>query len=153
MKKIMPYVLPVLSILFMVLFIAIYQPRITGYSIRENSSSLNFEVKVSAVEVLPKDAVISIRLLDKKNNTLIELEKENIGDLVQKGSLNLSYIQGFNSQINYRGYGYLGESKINISKQINKDIEDKIAGIKVEITYNNEIISSSEQEKTFVSIS
>lgn len=141
--KIMPYVLPLASILVISALFMFARPVITGFVIQQNPI-LNAEIRITADEILPENALISIYLLDENNNT-IEIEKSDIKNFVDNYRIGLNYKIGKNLQINYEGYGYIGKSSTNITKTLSPDVRKGRYKLKTGIIYNSTIISSGEQ--------
>lgn len=142
--KIMPYVLPLASVLVISALFMFAKPTITGLFIAQQNPILNAEIKITADDVLPEDALISIYLLDE-NNKSTEIEKSDIKNFVDNYRIGLDYKIGKNLQLSYEGYGYTGNAKINLTRNL-KDIEKGSYTLKTEIIWQNNIISETEQE-------
>lgn len=142
--KIMPYVLPLASVLVISALFMFAKPTITGFFIAQQNPILNAEIKITADDILPEDALISIYLLDE-NNKSTEIEKSDIKNFVDNYRIGLDYKIGKNLQLNYEGYGYVGRSSTNITKTLSSDVRKGRYKLKTEIIYNNTVISSGEQ--------
>ena len=138
----MPYVLPALTILFLAAAAIFLRPQITGLAIVQ--PRLNAEIKLTVEEILPENAVIIVLLSKKDGSKVLELINSEMKDFVNEYKLGLSYDEGSNTQLNYQGYGFLGEASINITKS-NINIPKGSYVLITEILYNNEVVSSGQQ--------
>ncbi len=121
MKKIIPYILPAASFVAILLLFVFARPAITGFFIAPQKQFLNAEIRITADEVLPEDAIVNAYL---EGNISKEIFRMSIKDFMNKypeAMNNFSYKQGKNIQLNYEGFGYIGSYVLNIG---NLDIEN-----------------------------
>lgn len=143
-SKIMPYILPLASIVLISITALLFRPQVTGFFIA--SPQLNAEIKITADEILPENAEIHI-FLEKDNTTVKEISTSTVNEFVDKFSAqkNLQYINGKTSQLNYGGFGYLGADIFNI----NIDTSNLKKGsyiLKTQIIWQNKVVSETQQE-------
>ena len=141
----MPYALPIASIIVISAMLLFAKPSLTGFAVRENNPFLNAEIRITADEVLPEDAIISIYLSDRNNTNILQIEKSSVKDFVSKYNASLSYENGKNSQLAYEGKGYRGASNINLGRIELKDVRKGKYTLKVDIIYKETTASSTEQ--------
>ncbi len=144
-NRMMPYVLPLASILVIGLLFAFAKPAVTGLFTAQQKPVLNAEIKIIADEILPEDAVVTVALLDKNNNTLMELINSGIKGVVSDYAINLSYTSGKNSELNYEGKGFLGWGTISLAR----DLESLSKGsylLGTKISYKERVIFETQKE-------
>ena len=98
--KIMPYILPAASIFMLILVVVFARPQITGFFIA--SPQLNAEIKITANEVLPENAVLHV-FLEKDGTIAREISTSTIDEFVNSSSAQagLRYQYGSNQEICY----------------------------------------------------
>ncbi len=144
--KIIPYVLPITTLLAITIILLFARPSITGFFIAPQKQFLNAEIKITADEVLPEDARVNAYL---EGNISKEIFRMNIKDFMNKypeAMNNFSYKQGKNNQLNYEGFGYIGSYVLNIG---NLDVENLEKGkytLKTEIIWQGKPVSETTQE-------
>ncbi len=141
--KITPYVLPAVTIFLISLLFFFAKPALTGLFVAGQKSVLNAEIKIIADEILPEDAVVVVSLLDKNNNTLVELINSDIKRVVSDYALNLSYGSGSNSELDYEGDGYIGIGVIILKRDL-EGIGSYLLGTK--ISYRGKVIFETQKE-------
>lgn len=144
--KITPYFLPIATILVVFLLFIFGKPAITGFFVAPQSPSLNVEVRITADEIIPEDAILHAYLLDNSSNIALELERSNIKEFVAKYNLSLAYKNGKNTQLDYNGNGYIGNAKVNMTNEGIKQLKKGVYSLKIELIYNGAVASSSEQK-------
>lgn len=141
-SKIMPYALPLASMIFLGVFVVFARPQLTGYFIAQ--PALNAEIRISADEILPENALIHI-FLEKDNAIAKEISVFSIKEFVNKSPVRgLEYKSGKNSQLDYKGYGYVGSHVFNL--RFNTDDLNGVYILKTKISYEGKVISETQQE-------
>ncbi|MFH0831362.1 MAG: hypothetical protein V1886_00635 [archaeon] len=115
--KSVPYALPALTMAVMIAMAVIVRPQITGFFAAPVMSA---EIKITASEVLPPNAVIHI-FLEKNNQTAMEIYNSTALDFVEdfKAQDSFKLVEGKNKELGYEGKGYIGSHKF--SAGINTD--------------------------------
>lgn len=145
-SKIMPYILPLASIVLISITALLFRPQVTGFFVA--SPQLNAEIKITADEILPNDAIINI-YLEKDNEVVKEISVLSVGEFVNKFSqTGLIYKYGSNHELDYEGFGYTGNQVFTINIDTN-GLKSGIYTLKTEIIWHENIISQTEQEVEF----
>lgn len=139
--KIMPYILPIASIMVIAAIVLVFKPQVTGFFVA--SPQLNAEIRITADEVLPENAEIHIFL--EKNGIVKEISTMAVSGFVNQFPENsLEYKYGSNHELEYGGFGYLGSHVFNIT--INTDGLKGEYMLKTEIYYGGMLVSETQQE-------
>lgn len=132
--KSVPYALPALTIAFIIALALIARPQITGFFAAPITSA---DIKITASEVLPQDAIIRI-FLEKGNHTAMEIYNSTalgfIDDFNAQESFKL--IEGKNKELGYEGKGYLGSHQFRLGIDTN-NLKHGDYLLKTEIIWNN----------------
>lgn len=145
--KIIPYILPIATILTLILAAIIAGPRITGFFIINQQNILNAEIKITAQDILPENAVLHI-YLERDNQIIEKILTTSISNFINQypaAQRVLEYKYGKNSQIGYEGYGYVGSYVFNIH-DLNIDLGAGTYLLKTKIIWQDKTISETEQE-------
>jgi hypothetical protein len=148
--KIVPYILPIATLLAITIILLFARPAITGLFIAPQKQVLEAEIRITADEVLPEDAIINAYI--KTGNTSIEIFKMSTKDFISKypeAMNNFSYQQGRNNQLNYEGSGYTGGYVLNIGNLDVENMEKGIYTLKTEIIWQGKVVSETTQEIVF----
>ncbi len=142
-QKIMPYILPIASIIVIAAIIILFKPQATGFFIA--SPQVNAEIKITADEILPENAEIHI-FLEKDNAIVKEISISSVNGFVNQfpAQTGLEYKYGNNYEIAYEGFGYLGGSIFNVGLDAN-NLKGKYI-LKTRISYEGKVISETGQE-------
>lgn len=146
MKKILPYILPAASFAAILLLFVFARPAITGLFIAPQEQVLNAEIRITADEVLPEDAIVNAYL---EGNVSIAIFKMSIKDFMNKypeAIKNFSYKQGKNNQLNYEGFGYIGSYVLNIGNLDIENLEKGTYTLKTEVIWQDKIVSETTQK-------
>lgn len=145
--KVMPYMLPVASVLVLAVLFLFAKPALTGLFVAGQKSVLNAEIKIIADEILPEDAIVNAYL--EKGNNSREILKMSIKEFMNsypEAMKSFSYKQGKNSQLNYEGFGYIGSYILNISYLSTENLEKGAYTLKTGINWQDSIVSETSQE-------
>jgi hypothetical protein len=141
--KIIPYILPMLTILIVASLFIFARPAITGFFVAQKPS-LDAQIRITAAEVLPENATIHI-FLEKDNLLMKEILTSDISEFIRSYTQkNLQYIYGINHELNYEGYGFSGSNVFDISSDAGA-LKGQYT-LKTEILYLGKVVSETEQE-------
>ena len=146
MKKILPSTLPAASLAAILLLFVFARPAITGFFIAPQKQVLNAEIRITADEVLPEDAIINAYLEGDISKEVFSMSVKDFMNKYPEAMKNFSYRQGRNIQLNYEGFGYIGSYVLTIG---NLDIENLEKGkytIKTEIIWQGKVVSETTQD-------
>lgn len=141
--KLMPYVLPAASLIVIMIAVLFFRPQLTAFVIA--NPSINAEIRITAVQVLPQDASIHI-FLEKEGSIAREISASTADDFIKQfpGQNGLQYKPGRNEEIDYEGDGYIGSEVFDI-KIDTANLKGKYALI-TKISYQNKLLSETQQE-------
>lgn len=138
-KKIMPYVLPIISIFIVGVFFL--NPNITGFIVAENADSKNIDIDVTLYtyinRFIPENASVIITL---DNQTAVM----HVREFIARAGGPFNYIKSENREINFRGYGFIGDYNytLNIGYfDIDATLSPGTYPLSVEVLYNYYILS------------
>lgn len=136
-NKIMPYLLPIITVITISIIFIIKPGGITGFVIApevQNDYTAKIEIRISNTTMVPINSSVEIML----NNQTYTL---SIEEFIQKSGNTPKIIYGEIPEINYSGKGYIGDYSVSISKlglNTNNSAQPRIY-----IIYRDIIISSN----------
>lgn len=141
--KIMPYALPIASLMFIIIAVLFFRPQLTAFVIA--NPSLNAEIEITANQILPENASIHI-FLEKDGSISREISTSTVDEFVKQfpEQSSLQYRYGKNEEIDYEGEGYTGSQIFNIILDIG-NLKGKYT-LKTIISYQTKILSETKQE-------
>jgi hypothetical protein len=129
MNKVMPYILPIITIIIISIFLTVKPKGITGFTVLEQ----NKEIKITSTRIIPKNSIVEIEANDKTYKLSIE-------EFIAKSKKEPTIIYSELDEINYKGEGYIGNYSVDFSLfGLNQNAEPTVY-----IVYNNMIISKNE---------
>ena len=148
MKRILPYLLPIITILIIlsILFIrpAITTSLVTGKAIfNPNTKILTAKITISLdpVDIIPEDSLIIIKLDDKEAGMPVK-------EFIKKTKLLYEIKQGQLKDINYEGPGFLGREvyQLDISEfKLNTNLLVGEHTLITKIIYKDKMITESKE--------
>ena len=137
MKKLMPYLLPIISILLITIFL-IFNPTITGLAVKDNNFDAKIKISTYEYLVMPGDAYAEVSL-DNSSSTM------TFKKFIEKTKGEYELRDGEFKDINYKGIGYGGNHEYFLPISdfgLNSTLEEG-KNLRVRVFYNNYLISES----------
>ena len=128
MNKIMPYILPIITITIISIFLIAQPKGITGYAVLEQ----NKEIKITSTRIIPKNSIVEIETNSQTYSLTIE-------EFIAKSKTKPTIIYSEIPEINYKGEGYIGNYSVDFGLFGLSQNAEPI----VYIVYNNLIISKN----------
>lgn len=133
MKKILPYILPIITVL-LIFSVLLIDPELTGFAVFENKEVM-IELNTFKDLVLPENAELEVKI----NN---ESSKLTIKEFIERTGEDYELIEGEIEELNFSGIGYTGNqtyylsvSEFGFENAYGKDIE-------INVYYEDLLISS-----------
>ncbi len=109
-NKIMPYLLPIITVVTISIIFIIKPEGITGFVIApevQNDNTAKIEIRISNTTMVPINSIVEIML----NNQTYTL---SIEEFIQKSGNTPKLIYGEIPEINYSGKGYIGDYSVSV---------------------------------------
>ncbi len=133
MKRFMPYLLPVLTLILVIVLITTKPKGITGFAVY--TARQERTIRINSSVIIPENSVVQI--VYGSNSSLEVSIKEFVkkaGGENQTGNTIYSELE----EIGYKGYGYIGDYSIQL-----KDLGIEDEPVEVNVIYDDTIISST----------
>jgi hypothetical protein len=132
MKKIIPYILPAITLIWLVSF-AISEPSIVGFTTKEIEINKEIELRTSKYYVIPEDAIIEVGLLDRKGSMSVK-------EFIERSGKEYQYGEGSWDLADYSGKGFIGNYVYSLpiaAFGIDNRLEKGLYKIEIRTFYDN----------------
>jgi len=141
MKRVLPYLLPILTIFGFIVY-AFINPEITGFAtVNQVKISSDIRVRLDPDVVMPEDSIVVVSI-DGKESTL------TLDEFVKKTGQEFKYEQGNFPELGYTGLGYTGDyTYILTLDDFNLGLVDPKNEylLEIDVKYRDYLISHSEE--------
>lgn len=130
MRRFLPYLLPILSVLVLIVIFLI-DPAITGFATRESILNVDVVLRTEEGEFLPRDAIVLVSLGDEVREIMVE-------EFINKS--------GGKFELLDEGYSGDYEYKLDISEfGLDNTLERGEYVLKIDVVYGDIVLSSDER--------
>lgn len=141
MKRFLPYLVPLLSILFLLFYLAFSKPAVTGMAALPEVSA-RISLSTSEKDFLPENATISLYFANQEATMTVK-------DFIFKSKQEYRYIEGNNTILNYKGKGFSGNYTYHLPLEefdLNRSVKPGKYDLSVRVVYSNIILSEKFEE-------
>ncbi len=141
MKRILPYILPIITIFGFIVY-AFINPEITGFAtIDQVKISSDIRVELDPDVVMPEDSIVVVSINGEESTLTLD-------DFIKRTNQDYKYEQGSFPEIEYTGPGYTGNYTYTLT------LEDFNLGLveprnkyllEIDVKYKEHLISHSEE--------
>lgn len=136
MKKFMPYLLPLVTILVVAGFL-LFDPGITGFAIQDQDYDATIKISTHEFIVVPEDTVVEVSLDDISSTMTFK-------EFIEKTNVEYELVEGSFKDIDYSGYGYSGRHEYFLPiSEFGFDSIEEAETLRVKVRYRNYLISES----------